>query len=92
MLVTAAAGALGLATVDLAANAFGAKVGCHDNVILNIDSYILVKSRTSALAVSVDAVNSEHGRHFELVADGRLRASDKITLRGEGVGTGEHAG
>ena len=35
-------------------------------------------------AVSVGAVNSFHGRHVELVADGRLRASDKIA--GEGVG------
>ena len=27
-----------------------------------------------------------HGRHFVLVADGRLRTSDKITGRGEGMG------
>ena len=31
-------------------------------------------------------MNSVHGRHFVLVADGRLRASDKITGRGEVVG------
>ena len=38
------------------------------------------------MAVSVDAVNSVHGRHFVLMADGRLWASDKITVRGEGDG------
>ena len=30
--------------------------------------------------------NSVHGRHFVLVADGRLRASDKIMVRGRGWG------
>ena len=39
-------------------------------------------------AVSVDAVNSVHGRHFVLVANGRLRTSDKITVRGERVEEG----
>ena len=40
----------------------------------------------AGVVVSVDAVNSVHGRHFVVVADGRLRASDKIMRRGEGVG------
>ena len=31
--------------------------------------------------------SSVHGRHFEMGADGGLRASDKITVRGEGAGT-----
>ena len=39
----------------------------------------------------VDAVNSVHGRHFEMVADGRLRASDKITVPGGGGGDGSLA-
>ena len=45
------------------------------------------------LAVSVDAVNVQR-HHFALVADGRLRASDKITGRrevggGRGLGSGK---
>ena len=32
------------------------------------------------------AVNSVHGRHFVLVADGRMRANDKIMVRGRGCG------
>ena len=36
------------------------------------------------VAVSVNAVNSVHGRHFVLVTDGRLRDSDKIVVQGEG--------
>ena len=32
--------------------------------------------------------NSLHGCHFVLVADGRLRASDKIMVQGEEVGSG----
>ena len=31
--------------------------------------------------------NSVHGHHFVLVADGRLRASDKIMVRGRGWGS-----
>ena len=33
-------------------------------------------------------LNSVHGRHFVLVADGRLRASDKITVGGGGAVVG----
>ena len=36
--------------------------------------------------------NSVLGRHIELVADGRLRASDKITVWGEGLGSSETPG
>ena len=33
--------------------------------------------------------NSVHGRHIVLVADGRLRANDKIIVRGRGWGSSE---
>ena len=45
-------------------------------------------SKPAKLVVSVNAVNSVHGRHFVLVEDGRLRASCKIMGWEEGVGMG----
>ena len=47
--------------------------------------------RYSLIYVSVDAVNSVHGRHFVLVGHGRLRASDEITLQGDGGGVVVHS-
>ena len=47
----------------------------------NIRHSLIQKERTS-----FDAVNSVHGRHFVL-ADGTLRASDKITGGGGGGGS-----
>ena len=57
--------------------------GHHGNMYLTSLPLVSVSPLQLVTAVSVDAVNVQR-RHFVLVADGRLRASDKITGRGEG--------
>ena len=48
------------------------------------------RSSANALACVAGGLSrcGEHGRHFVLVVDGRLRASDKMTVQGRGRGSG----
>ena len=50
---------------------------------------VRLKLPSSSLATGLQQrlAYSVHGRHFVLVADGRLKTSDKIMGRGEGVGS-----